>query len=77
MTAEVVTPDAASRPPAQAINVWLVEDNETYRGAIARTLDHAPGMRCASAFGSCEAALRRLRDDHPPKSSSWTSACPA
>jgi DNA-binding NarL/FixJ family response regulator len=72
MTTEVATSDAASpvtRHPslAQAINVWLVEDNETYRGAIARALDHAPGLHCAGAFGSCEDALRRLRDDHPPE----------
>jgi DNA-binding NarL/FixJ family response regulator len=67
MTTEVATPKDASRPPAQAINVWLVEDNETYRGAIARTLDHASGLRCTGAFGSCEDALLRLRDDHPPE----------
>ncbi len=67
MTAEATPTDAPSRSPAQTVNVWLVEDNETYRGAIARTLDQAPGLRCAGAFGSCEAALRRLRDDHPPE----------
>jgi DNA-binding NarL/FixJ family response regulator len=67
MTADAATANAASRSLAQALNVWLVEDNETYRGAIARTLDHAPGLRCAGAFGSCEDALRRLRDDHPPE----------
>jgi DNA-binding NarL/FixJ family response regulator len=59
--------DTATPSPAQAINVWLVEDNETYRGAIARTLDQAPGLHCAGAFGSCEDALSRLRDDHPPE----------
>jgi DNA-binding NarL/FixJ family response regulator len=64
MTLEAAT---AVPSPDQATNVWLVEDNETYRGAIARTLDQAPGLRCAGAFGSCEDALRRLRDDHPPE----------
>ena len=67
MTAKSVTPVGASGLPAQAINVWLVEDNETYRGAIARTLDCAPGLHCAGAFGSCEDALRQLREDHPPE----------
>jgi DNA-binding NarL/FixJ family response regulator len=67
MTTEVAASESESRPPVQAVNVWLVEDNETYRGAIARTLDHAPGLRCTGAFGSCEDALRRLHDDHPPE----------
>lgn len=67
MTTEAVTLDTTSHSPAQAVNIWLVEDNETYRGAIARTLDHAPGLRCTGAFGSCEDALRRLRQDHPPE----------
>jgi DNA-binding NarL/FixJ family response regulator len=67
MTAESATPDAATQSPAHAVNIWLVEDNETYRSAIARALDHAPGLHCARAFGSCEDALDRLRDDHPPE----------
>ena len=67
MPAEHALPDPASPAPAPAINVWLVEDNETYRGAIARILDHAPGLRCAGAFGCCETALGRLREDHPPE----------
>jgi len=67
MTTEVANTVAPSHPPAQTINIWLVEDNQTYRGAIARTLDHAPGLRCTGAFGSCEDALRQLRDDHPPE----------
>jgi DNA-binding NarL/FixJ family response regulator len=67
MSADVTPLNAPSGSPAQAINIWLVEDNETYRGAIARALDHAPGLHCAGAFGSCEAALARLRDDHPPE----------
>ena len=67
MSAEVTTPNGTSPSPTHAINVWLVEDNETYRGAIARALDHAPGLRCTGAFGSCETALDRLREDHPPE----------
>ncbi len=64
---ESMTAAAPPRSSVPAINVWLVEDNGTYRGAIARTLDQTPGLRCAGAFGSCEDALRRLRDDHPPE----------
>ena len=67
MIVEAASPQAASRQPAQAINIWLVEDNATYRGAVARALDRTPDLRCTGAFGRCEDALRRLRDDHPPE----------
>jgi DNA-binding NarL/FixJ family response regulator len=67
MIAEVAPPTTAADAAGQAINVWLVEDNEIYRSAIARTLDGVPGLRCAGAFGSCEDALARMLDDHPPE----------
>jgi DNA-binding NarL/FixJ family response regulator len=67
MIPATATPPGAQPAALHAINVWLVEDNETYRGAIARTLDRVPGLRCTGAFGCCEDALRRLRDDHPPE----------
>ena len=67
MINEVNNLGAACDLPVQAINVWLVEDNQTYRDAIGRSLNQAPGLRCSGAFGCCEDALRRLRDDHPPE----------
>jgi DNA-binding NarL/FixJ family response regulator len=67
MSSDVTILEATPRSSDQTINVWLVEDNEMYRGAIGRALDHSPGLRCTGAFGSCEAALVRLRDDHPPE----------
>lgn len=59
--------DPGDRANAQEANVWLVEDNATYRSAIARTLNQAAGLHCAGAFGSCEEALRRLPADPPPE----------
>jgi len=67
MSADFTTTKGASGSPIRAINVWLVEDNATYRRAIARALDCAPDLHCAGAFGSCEDALAQLRDDHPPE----------
>ena len=67
MVPRVATPHTESNQLAQAISIWLVEDNATYRGAVARALDRTPGLRCTGAFGRCEDALRRLRDDHPPE----------
>jgi DNA-binding NarL/FixJ family response regulator len=67
MSDDLTSPNAPSGSTAHTISVWLVEDNATYRNAIARALGRAPGLRCAGAFGSCEDALARLRDDHPPE----------
>jgi len=60
-------PTHAPHASNDAVNVWLVEDNETYRSAIKRALGHASDLRCAGAFGSCEEALDRLRRDDPPE----------
>jgi DNA-binding NarL/FixJ family response regulator len=67
MTANAANTEAVPHPPTQTINVWLVEDNQIYRGALARLLNQASGLRCSSAFGSCGDALRQLREDHPPE----------
>jgi len=67
MSASVAMRVEAPRETTQPVSVWLVEDNETYRRAIARTLDQTTGLQCSGAFGSCEDALSRLRNDHPPE----------
>ena len=59
--------DVSPALPPQPVAVWLVEDNQTYRNAIARALDHAPGLHCAGAFGCCEDALARMREEEAPQ----------
>jgi len=67
MSLQVIMSTPSPHAPNEAVNVWLVEDNETYRSAIKRALGHASGLRCTGAFGSCEDALLRLRQDDPPE----------
>ena len=45
--------------------VWLVEDNETYRDTIAKVLNRLPHVACGRAFGDCESLLRALKDSAP------------
>lgn len=53
----------------QQIKIMLVEDNETYRNAIARTLKRASNIELTSQFSTAEVALRNLQaasnKDHP------------
>jgi DNA-binding NarL/FixJ family response regulator len=46
-------------PPAP-IPVWLIEDNATFRSAVARVLDQSGDIHCSGAFGRCEDALTAL-----------------
>lgn len=47
------------------ISVSIVDDEKSLCESIATFLDGSPGFRCVSIFGSAEAALKRLPDDHP------------
>jgi DNA-binding NarL/FixJ family response regulator len=67
MSTDETTANGTSDTLVRPICVWLVEDNGTYRKAMTRALDQAPGLNCAGAFGSCEDALARLRNDQPPE----------
>jgi DNA-binding NarL/FixJ family response regulator len=42
-------------------HVWLVEDNETYRRAVARVVNAADGFACSAAFADCEEALAAIK----------------
>jgi DNA-binding NarL/FixJ family response regulator len=53
---------AAERP----VCVWLVEDNHTFRGTVARVLNHTPGLDCPRQFSNSEDALAALADGAVP-----------
>src|ERR1051326_5226261 len=56
-----------SRPVAdRTINVWLVEDNLTFRLTVARVVNHEPGLECARHFSNSEDALAALADGTVP-----------
>lgn len=47
------------------ITVSIVEDNEKFRGTLARVLNRADGFQCVSQYGSAEDALKALPQDKP------------
>lgn len=48
------------------INVWLVEDNGTYRRNLARATRRDESLRCGREFDSVEDALGALETEPPP-----------
>ncbi|MDB5306171.1 MAG: response regulator receiver [Gemmataceae bacterium] len=54
---------APDTPPTR---VWLIEDNDVYRRAVARVVDGADGLTCPAAYSSCEEALGALPSADPP-----------
>lgn len=52
---------AGKREPArEPINVWLVEDNHTFRKMVARVLSEVEGVACSEHFPRAEEALDAL-----------------
>ena len=47
------------------ISVSIVEDNEKFRGTLARVLNRADGFRCVSQYPNAEDALKGLGQDRP------------
>jgi DNA-binding NarL/FixJ family response regulator len=47
---------------SKKIAIMIVEDNETYRNVIKRSLNRDPEMELISQFGTAEIALRSLQD---------------
>jgi len=45
---------------ADPINVWLIEDNHSFRNTIARLLNSVPGLTCQHGFSNSEDALEAL-----------------
>jgi DNA-binding NarL/FixJ family response regulator len=43
--------------PAATTEVWLVEDNESYRQTIARVINEADDLHCTHSYDTCEEAL--------------------
>lgn len=48
-----------------SITVAIVEDNEKFRGTLARVLNRAEGFLCLNQYGSAEEALKALPADKP------------
>ncbi len=49
------------------VQVWLVEDHEDCRRAVARAINRASALRCPRAFSTCEEALAALEREPAPE----------
>lgn len=60
--------DKPQRPPREQekIRVWLVEDNRTFRQALARVMARATDMECTGSFTSSEDAIEAIQKGAPP-----------
>lgn len=52
--------------PPKPSQIWLIEDNDSFRGALLRVVNQQPRMRCDCNFSSCEDALAALAKEPPP-----------
>lgn len=52
---------------ANAISVWVVEDNPDYRETIRDIVDSEPDLVCSQTFSSGEDLLAHLRDSFAPE----------
>lgn len=53
--------------PAASVDVWLIEDNATFRRTISRALGQTDAFRCTGDFGSAETALAAARQQQAPR----------
>src|SRR5512140_1834780 len=55
------------RHEGEDIDVWVVEDDQRFRGGLKELIGTTPGMRCEDVFERCEEALQALKDKGPPQ----------
>jgi DNA-binding NarL/FixJ family response regulator len=64
--ADAVDNESMNSNGSRKIDIWLIEDNDAFRNALARVLNQIGGLRCSHTFSSCEAALEVLKADLAP-----------
>jgi DNA-binding NarL/FixJ family response regulator len=52
---------------AAPVDVWLIEDNATFRRTVSRALGQTDGFRCTGDFGSAETALAAAKHGVEPR----------
>ena len=48
------------------VNIWLIEDNSSYRKSLASVINNTPGMASTQAFSNCEKALKAMETEALP-----------
>lgn len=54
------------KPKTNAISIWLVEDNTTFRRTVANLINQSDRMYCEKAFSSSEQMLFELKREYAP-----------
>ena len=58
---------AAKEPdPSRLVHVWLIEDNENFRGTLSRVINGMTGIQCSHQFSNAEDALDALHAGDVP-----------
>src|SRR2546425_5085435 len=55
-----------TKPGAERLRLWLVDDDDEMRGLIAELLGRSDAIECSRQFFSAEAALDELAHELPP-----------
>jgi DNA-binding NarL/FixJ family response regulator len=48
------------------IDIWIVDDDDGFRGAVSGIVNQTSEFRCVREFSSCEEAIRHLDNDSAP-----------
>jgi DNA-binding NarL/FixJ family response regulator len=62
-----MTKSSMSPVISKSARVWLVEDNDSFRNALARTINKHDDLVCQREFSSCEDALAALATESAPE----------
>ncbi len=59
--------ESGVRLPLYQANVWIVEDDDTFRSSLVALLLRDEQLHCERAFSNCEDAIHALQRDHAPE----------
>ncbi|MBI1939726.1 MAG: response regulator transcription factor [Ignavibacteriales bacterium] len=49
------------------IEIWIIEDNVSYRRTLLGLIERTKGMSCSQVFSSCEEAINKFEDADAPE----------
>ena len=56
-----IQPTIIMHEEVERLNVWVVEDNETYRESIEQVISATKDLKLAASFENCETLLKKLK----------------
>ncbi len=58
---------AQSFSEIRSVNLWVIEDDDSFRKTLADVLNRATGICCEHSFSSCEDGLRHIKTEFAPE----------